>query len=327
LRERGLFPARGTVLVACSGGPDSQVLLHALHALRATHGCALIAAAVDHGLRAEAGRELDLAEALADALQVPFVRLRVAVEPGASLQAQARRARYAALSACAAEHAATRIAVGHTLDDQAETVLARLIRGTGLEGLSAIEPRRADGVVRPLLDVPRALVQRYLREQGLSAAHDPSNDDPRFLRVRIRRQLLPALARENPQAAQLLAYLADDAREGAEALAALADEALSQARSGPDPVRTLREAKGPVRRRALRRWAEQATGTALRRHHILALERMLSVGGEVRLPGAMVAQLDAAAGLTFRRVSKRGRGGARRIQETAEARGRARERS
>lgn len=316
LRERGLFPARGTVLVACSGGPDSQVLLHVLHALRGVHGCALIAVGVDHGLRPEAGLELDLAETLAGSLGVAFVRLRVEVAKGASLQAQARRARYAALTACAAQHAATRIAVGHTLDDQAETVLARLIRGTGLEGLGAIEPRRSDGVVRPLLDAPRTLVHGYLREQGIRAAHDPSNGDERFLRVRIRCQLLPALALENPQAAQLLANLADDAREGADALAALADEALSQARSGQDPVRTLREAKGPVRRRALRRWAEQATGATLRRHHILALERMLSVGGEVRLPGAMVAQLDPAAGLTFRRVSKRGRGGARRIQET-----------
>ncbi len=314
LVERELFPRSGTVLVACSGGPDSQVLLHVLHTLRAEHGCSLIAASVDHGLRVEAGRELDLAERLAGSLGVPFVRLRVEVAPGASLQAQARRARYAALVACASEHGAVRVAVGHTVDDQAETVLARLIRGTGLEGLSAIEPHRSDGVVRPLLDAPRSLVHAYQRALSLAAAQDPSNEDERFLRVRIRRQLLPVLARENPQVAQLLAHLADDAREGAAALAVLADEVLDRAR-GAEGLRALLEAKGPVRRRALRRWAEQAAGATLRRHHIVALERMLSVGGEVRLPGGTLAVLDAAAGLTFRRVSKRGRGGLRRIQE------------
>jgi tRNA(Ile)-lysidine synthase len=208
-----------------------------------------------------------------------------------------------------------RVAVGHTLDDQAETVLARLLRGTGLEGLSAIEPRRADGVVRPLLDAERTLVQRYLREAGIAAAQDPSNEDRRFLRVRIRHQLLPALARENPRVSQLLTHLADDAREGAATLAALADSLLSQARSGNACLATLREAKGPVRRRALRRWAQQETGAVLQRHHILALERMLSVGGEVRLPGGVVAALDATVGVTFRPVSKRGRGEQRRTKE------------
>jgi tRNA(Ile)-lysidine synthase len=169
-------------------------------------------------------------------------------------------------------------------------------------------------VVRPLLDAPRALVHAYLAAAGVAAAHDPSNEDERFMRVRIRRLLLPVLARENPHVAQLLANLADDAREGAAALAVLAEEVLERVR-GAEGLSALHEAKGPVRRRALRRWAEQASGAALRRHHIVALERMLSVGGEVRLPGGTVAVLDAAAGLTFRRVSKRGRGGARRIRE------------
>ena len=279
------------------------------------HGCELIVATVDHGLRPEAAHELLLAEELAAALKLSFVRLRVEVRKGASMQAQARRARYAALLACAAEHGAARVAVGHTLDDQAETVLARLLRGTGLEGLSAIEPRREDGVVRPLLDAERALVHRYVSEAGIAAARDPSNADGRFLRVRIRQRLLPALVQENPRVTQLLAYLADDAREGALALRALADALLSQARSGPTGLAALRAAKVPIRRRALRRWAELETGATLQRHHIVALERMLSVGGEVRLPGGIVAALDTAVGLIFRPVSKRGRGEQRRTQE------------
>jgi tRNA(Ile)-lysidine synthase len=330
LLERGLFQGARRVLVACSGGPDSQALLHVLAALQREHGCVLMAAAVDHGLRPEAARELAGAERLARALGLPFHGLRVEVPPGASLQAQARAARYAALLACAHAHGAECVAVGHTLDDQAETVLARLLRGTGLEGLAAIEPRRADGVVRPLIDAPRALVHAYGAELALEAAHDPSNDDPRFLRVRIRHGLLPALARENPRLTQALANLADDAREAASALTQQAEELLSQARSG---VHILREAPGPLRRRALRRWVERELGAlardsgrepqaeargsageppkvALQRRHIVALERMLWVGGEVRLPGSVVAILDASGKkITFAPVSKRGRGG------------------
>jgi tRNA(Ile)-lysidine synthase len=297
-------------------------------------------AAVDHGLRPEAAQELAGAERLAHTLGLAFHGLRVTVPAGASLQAQARAARYEALLACARAHGAECVAVGHTLDDQAETVLARLLRGTGLEGLSAIEPRRADGVVRPLIDAPRALVHAYVAELALEAARDPSNDDPRFLRVRIRHGLLPALARENPRLTQALANLADDVREASSALAQQAEELLSQARSG---VHILREAPGPLRRRALRRWVErelakargsagepqaeargpagepQAEGrgpagelqkVALQRRHIVALERMLWVGGEVRLPGGVVAILDASGKkITFAPVSKRGRGG------------------
>jgi tRNA(Ile)-lysidine synthase len=273
--------------------------------LREEHGCELLAAGVDHGLRPDARHELELAERLARRLGVAFALLQVQVSAGPSLQAQARTARYSALLAHAAAHDATRVAVGHTLDDQAETVLARLLRGTGIEGLAAIEPLRADGVVRPLIDVERALVHDYAREQGLELAHDPSNLDPRFLRVRIRQQHLPRLTEENPRLTQALAHLADDAREAAEALAAQADAYLSQARSN---AHILRDAPGPLRRRALRRWVELELGVALRRQHIVALERMLWVGGEVRLPGGVVARLDGTGSMSFAPVSKRGRG-------------------
>jgi tRNA(Ile)-lysidine synthase len=294
------------VLVACSGGPDSQALLHALAALRDAHGCALVAAGVDHGLRAEAAAELQLAADLALSLDIPFVGLRVEVGRGASMQAQARQARYASLLECAAAHGATRVAVGHTLDDQAETVLARVLRGTGIEGLAAIDPERADGVVRPLIDAERSLVQAYVRELALPHALDPSNRDLRFLRVRVRTELLPRLARENPRLNQALAHLADDARDAALALTQQADALLSQARSN---VNILREAPGPLRRRALRRWVELALGVALRRDHIVALERMLWVGGEVRLPGGVSARLGESGSMAFSPVKKRGRGG------------------
>ena len=132
LEARGLFSGARRVMVACSGGPDSQVLLHALWSLRDQHRCALIAATVDHGLRPEAASEAAPVRALAAELELEFVGLSVEVAQGASLQARAREARYAALLSCAAGQGAERVAVGHTLDDQAETVLARLLRGAGL---------------------------------------------------------------------------------------------------------------------------------------------------------------------------------------------------
>lgn len=312
LSERRLLAGADHVLVACSGGPDSQVLLHALWSLRSEHGCRLSAVSIDHGLRSEAARELDLAQALAERLGVAFRRIAVEVASGASLQAQARRARYAALLQAASELGATRIAVGHTRDDQAETLLARLVRGSSIDGLGAIEPRRADGVVRPLLDVERSAVHAYAAQHGLSFARDPSNEDRRFLRVRIRHEWLPLLLRENPRMTQALADLADDAREASLLLQQMVEPHLALARTR---AHSLRELSGPLRRRALKRLVEATLNTSLHRRHLVALERMLWVGGEVRLPGDVVARLDALGQLTFEPVSKRGRGSQRHNEE------------
>jgi tRNA(Ile)-lysidine synthase len=293
------------VLVACSGGPDSQVLLHVLHTLRGEHGCRLIAASVDHGLRADAADDVAVAARLAASLGVPFEALAVTVEPGPSRQASARKARYAALLACAAAHQAECVAVGHTRDDQAETVLARLLRGAGIEGLAAVRPRRADGVIRPLIDCPRADVHSYARGAGLEVAHDPSNLDPAYLRVRVRQTLLPALCAENPRLPEQLAHLADDAREAAALLRELAVTALTQAERRA--VR-LREEPPLVRRWALKILVEREAGAPLTRAHVAALDRMLWVGGQVRVPGDMVVSVDRGGELSCERVAKRGRG-------------------
>jgi len=298
------------VLVACSGGPDSQVLLHVLHGLRAEHGCSLVAASVDHGLRASAAADVAVAGRLAASLALPFVPLCVTVEPGASRQASARRARYAALLACAAAHRAECIAVGHTLDDQAETVLARLLRGAGIEGLAAIAPRRADGVVRPLIDCRRSDVHSYAESAALELARDPSNLDPAYLRVRVRQTLLPALCEENPKLPEQLAHLADDAREAAALLRERAVTALTQAerRAG-----VLREEPPLVRRWALKILVEHEAGAPLTRAHVAALDRMLWVGGQVRVPGDRVVSVDRGGELSCERATKRGRGSRRRI--------------
>jgi tRNA(Ile)-lysidine synthase len=291
--ERALLSRGERVLVACSGGPDSAALLHVLQRLAPALGLTLHAASVDHGLRPGAASEVALAGALAASLGVPFTPLAVTVaREGASLQAQARDARYDVLFAEAARVGARALAVGHTLDDQAETVLARLLRGSSVSGLAGIAPRRADGVVRPLIDCRREEVHAYVARHGLCVAADPSNVDLRYERARIRASVLPALAAEDASVAVHLAQLADDARETAEAVGAAAAELLSRAEveGGLDAAAVL-DAPRAVRMEALSRFARRLTGVPAGRAHLLGLERALEGRGECLLPGGWLVRL------------------------------------
>jgi len=214
IATRALFARGDRVIVAVSGGPDSMALLHVLWELRDRLGLTLEVAGVDHGLRPAAAEELGLVRARAEALGLPFVGLAVDVSRhrrGAGLQDAARRARLGALTALAAEHGARRVALGHQADDQAETVLFRIVRGTGLAGLQGI-PYLREPFVRPLLDLRRAEILRYLRRRSIPFVQDPSNADLRFARARIRHRHLPALAEENPRVAEALVALAAAAR-------------------------------------------------------------------------------------------------------------------
>ncbi|HEX3771607.1 MAG TPA: tRNA lysidine(34) synthetase TilS, partial [Polyangiaceae bacterium] len=141
LRDEPLIARGTTVLAAVSGGPDSMALLHVLAGLRRERGFGLFAHGVDHGLRAEAAAELDLAEAFARTLDVPFSRTKVDVARGGNLQARARDARWGALERAAGAAGATRIATGHHADDRAETMLMRILRGTGVDGLAVLPAR------------------------------------------------------------------------------------------------------------------------------------------------------------------------------------------
>lgn len=286
------------MLVACSGGPDSVALLHVLHRLAPELDVALHAASVDHGIRPDAHLDVETAGALASRLEVPFTALRIAIPTGgASLQGKARRARYDALFAEAERVGASVIAVGHTLDDQAETVLARLLRGSGVLGLAGIDPKRADGVIRPLIDCPRHAVHAYVAEHELPFRVDPSNDDPAYERVRLRQTVLPLLAAEDPSVAAHLARVADDARE----LRALAHDAaadlLAAARTDPTALDAalLRSASAPVRASALALWVRDLTGTPAARAHLDALARTLGGRGETLLPSDVRVRLDGAA--------------------------------
>jgi tRNA(Ile)-lysidine synthase len=208
IRDHSLMGRGDRVLVAVSGGPDSMALLHVLAGLRETEGHELVAHGVDHGLRPLAAAELDKAEQLAGKLSVPFGRTRVEVTRGGNLQARARDVRMAALRRAARATGATSIATGHHADDRAETVLIRLLRGAGPRGL-AVLPVRSGDLVRPLLSARRSDVLAHLARHGVAHSEDPSNRDPRFLRTRVRLELLPLLTALSPGIVGHLCALAD----------------------------------------------------------------------------------------------------------------------
>ena len=230
LRAVGM-PLHGRTIVAgLSGGADSVALVDALASLRRRRGFRVVAAHLDHGLRPASKDDAAFCAALCETLDVPLrtgtaaVRARAAREKG-GLEQAARRERYAFLRAVRDEEEAVAIAVAHTRDDQAETLLLRLLRGAGATGLAGMRSRTGD-ILRPLLGVPRADVLAHLRERGLAWREDPSNADLAHRRNRVRHELLPYLEeRFNPGVRAALArtasLLADEAahiREEAEAL-------------------------------------------------------------------------------------------------------------
>jgi tRNA(Ile)-lysidine synthase len=212
--------ARGTrVLLALSGGGDSMALLHVLSLLAKKQGFQLLAHGVDHGLRPEAGAELDRAEARCGALGIAFSRTVLALPNGGNVQARARDARRSALTVAAADAQAELIATAHHADDRAETVLLRLLRGSGPSGLAVLPPRSGPWI-RPQCHARKADITAHLARHQLDFADDPSNLNRRFLRTRVRYEVLPLLEQLSPQIVAHLCALAEALGEGAAAAAA-----------------------------------------------------------------------------------------------------------
>jgi tRNA(Ile)-lysidine synthase len=210
LIERERLIERGErVLVAVSGGPDSMALLHVLARLRGKLGFDLVAHGVDHGLRSEAAAELSLAIELAHHLGVPMGVTSVQVEKGGNLQARARELRHRALGEALRASGATKLATGHHADDRAETVLLRLLQGSGPAGLGCLPPRQEEKV-RPLLGARRADILLHLGRHAVRYAQDPSNHDPVYLRSQVRHELMPVLERLSPSIVAHLNALADE---------------------------------------------------------------------------------------------------------------------
>lgn len=273
--------ASGVLVVGFSGGLDSTVLLHRLAAEPALRARGLRAVHVDHGLQPSAGDWAAHCARQAAALGVPLQVLRIEVprDTGAGLEAAARAARYAAISATLATD--DLLATAHHLDDQAETFLLRALRASGPDGLAAMRPLRRLGHAwhwRPLLDTPREHLLAYARAHGLAWIEDPSNALPDPDRNFLRLQVLPLLARRWPHAAASLARSAGLSAQ-ADALLAVEDAQRLGALAGDDPhtlpVSALQALPAPRRARVLRLWIGQLGLPRLPARGVERIEREL----------------------------------------------------
>jgi tRNA(Ile)-lysidine synthase len=300
-------PEGGAVLVACSGGADSLALIAATVFEARRLALRVVGVTVDHGLQdgsaAQAERVLGQMAGLgAD----ETVAVRVRVDPGGvGVEAAAREARYAVLAEVAQRTGAVLVLLGHTRDDQAETVLLGLTRGSGGRSIAGMR-RGFDGFRRPLLDLPRAQTEAACRAEGLEYWDDPHNRDPRFTRARVRHSVMPTLERElGPGVADTLARTADQLQEDVAALDAIAVRAYDEvaAPAGLD-VGRLAGLETAVRRRVIR-LAAMAAGcppSELFRVHVLAVDDLvIAYRGQrwVDLPGHVRAVREAGC-VTFR---------------------------
>lgn len=324
-RRLSLPESGATVIVGVSGGADSTALLLALHEL--TVGgrlpLLLVAAHVNHNLRGdESDADALWVAALAARLDVPLRSIGVSLDGVRdNLEQAARRARYEFFGEAARQCDAALVLVAHTVDDQAETVLLNLLRGgaaEGLGGMRAVRPLGETGetrisVARPLLGWARRRdTEDYCRARGADFRRDAMNDDERFARVRVRRQLIPLLRTFNPRVVETLVRGANLLRDDGDALdesakALLersgAKDATGECADAPDAsaapaapsvlsVRVLRAAPAAIRRRALRQWIAAHAGHLRRIEagHVAALEKLLQGergGRTVELPGGL----------------------------------------
>jgi tRNA(Ile)-lysidine synthase len=283
------------VLVACSGGPDSVALAVALAFEAPRTGLRAGAVTVDHGLQpGSAVRAAEVADRLTALGLAPVEVATVAVAAHGSPEAAARAARYRALDEAADRLGAAAVLLGHTLDDQAETVLLGLARGSGARSLAGMAPARGH-YRRPLLGLDRATVRAAAR--GHRIWDDPHNDDPAFTRARVRRTLLPALEEQlGPGVAAALARTAGQLRADADALDGWAARAADEARGGDGGLDVVALAGMPtaVRTRVLRQAALDAgsPATDLTAGHVAELDRLVTDWhgqGPLDLPGGVAA--------------------------------------
>ena len=262
--ESSLLDGDRCLLVACSGGPDSLALAQAVVHVGRRRGLPVAAVVVDHGLQPGATDRAAATATTLAALGLADVTVRTVTvtATGAGPESDARTARYRALDGEAALRDAT-VLLGHTRDDQAETVLLGLARGSGTRSLAGMAQRSGPRGrrLRPLLEVPRSVVAEVCRENALTPWQDPHNSDPSYARVRVRRTVLPTLETElGPGIAEALARTAALARDDADLLDALAADA------DPGTARLactlLSEQPPALRRRLIGRWLRLEHGLA-----------------------------------------------------------------
>lgn len=276
---RDALPADGLVLVALSGGPDSLALAAAVAFEASGRAGAVI---VDHGLQDASAAVAERAAEQARGLGLDPVRVvRVKVTREGGPEAAARTARYEALDAVAAELGVVAVLLGHTLDDQAETVLLGLARGSGATSLQAMAPHT--GLYRrPLLGIRRTTTVQACTDAGLDPWNDPHNDDPAFTRVRVRRTVLPLLEAElGPGVAVALARTAEQLREDADALDHMADEVAEELVELEEAgvslsVSALAANPAALRQRLIRLVADSEFHVSLSRSQTVAIARLVT---------------------------------------------------
>lgn len=308
VQERAPWRAGDTIVAAVSGGPDSLCMLGALLSLREAYPALapgrIVVAHLDHGLRGKDGQaDSAWVRAFADSLGVPCVTHAEDVRALArrerrSLEDAARQARYAFLRRTAEEYGAVRICVGHTRDDQVETIVMHFVRGSGLTGLAGMRPFTGN-VARPLLAVARADTVAYCAARGWQPRLDVTNENTAFLRNRVRHELLPELERYNPNLRDTLLRNAELIREDDRYLEeqTVALWPLATQSEAPDVLRfslpILREAPPALRHRLLRQAVERlatTSGVTLGAQHIQAVERLIQsgqAGASLDLPGRL----------------------------------------
>ena len=293
------------VLVAVSGGPDSAALLDVLALLQPRYGIELRVAHLNHMLRPEAMEEADFVRALAGERGFPItvgsadVRA-IAAQEKLSIEHAARNARREFLLRTADAVGASRIALGHHADDRVETVLLRLLRGTGVDGLAGIRPV-AGPIIRPLFDATRAQIEQYITERGLPYREDPSNRDPAFLRNRVRWELAPMLEELEPGFRSAVLRLSELAAQEAgwlrERAWAILQRALAERTEQSLTLRiaSLARAAAPVQRRVVREAMRLLLGETMdvEQAHVeaaLGLIRRGRTGAVVHLPRALTVE-------------------------------------
>jgi tRNA(Ile)-lysidine synthase len=305
--ERMIQPG-DRILVAASGGPDSLALCHILHRLRHKHNIELIVGHVHHGLRGiEADEDAAFVQDLGDRLELPVVVRQANVRSwqkkhGGSLQMAARTLRYSCLRQVMFEKRASKLALGHNADDQAEEVLLRLFRGAGQRGLSGMPPCTRDGVIRPLLECYRQEIIAYLERRALAFRQDSSNLQPWCQRNLLRLELLPHLQDKfNSRLSATLLRTSKIFKEEEDFWESLVQSWLDRhsserGGSGPSlPMGPLLETHPAMQRRLLRRLVELAKGDlkGFGFHHtesLLRFCRSAAANSRIDLPGELVAE-------------------------------------
>lgn len=220
IKRYGLIKKNDRIVVGVSGGPDSLALLCVLNSLKKEFNLRLHIAHLDHLLRRESGKDREFVEKLANRLKIPVTAAQIdikALSRKGSLEEISRNARFGFFFKVAKDIKARKIALGHNLDDQAETVLMRILRGAGLSGLSGILPKRNIAgftIIRPLLEVRRREIKAFLNRKKIKPRQDASNQEDIYLRNRIRNKLIPFLEKEyNPNIREVLSNMAEGARD------------------------------------------------------------------------------------------------------------------